>query len=190
MSIEILVAIHASDSPATCALIFLEDKEIRNIIRMSKRADKHGHASTFDYSPALGNTEVDLSDVPYRNVTDLSSMMGDNEIFTEDPSIRKDAVELHVSQTEFWWSGYFKHTDIQWETNLIPLSLLPQRAARQSGRKEYSPLPQEKSNEIIEKIARGCAHGLNAREITQSFQRHVTLEQLVQCVIDSLQKGS
>jgi hypothetical protein len=44
-------------------------------------------------------------------------------------------------------------------------------------------------NAIHEKIAQGIAHGLNAREIDRTFQRHVTKAQLIRCMIELIERG-
>jgi hypothetical protein len=37
---------------------------------------------------------------------------------------RVECVTLNVTTTDFFWSGYYKHTNIRWETDSIPVKSL------------------------------------------------------------------
>jgi hypothetical protein len=200
---DILVGIHIgsdwNDGGFNCARLSLDDKAIKHIFTLAGKAKK-GYIAEFDYTPELGTTQVDLSvDDPYRNIADLPSTMGDNEVFktpAEDSNDapRIDISELHVDKDDFWFEGVFKHTDVHWETRMIPLSFLPQELrpeARkvQSGNTTDLNMTTEEMNAIHEKIAQGVSNGLNAREIEATFQRHVTKAQLIRCMIELIERG-
>jgi hypothetical protein len=198
---DILVGIHIgsdwNDGGFNCAKLSLDDKAIKHIFRLARQAKKGQTITQFDYTPELGTTELDLErDFQYRDLAKLSEAESQQTVFTapaDDSSDapRIDVSELHVDNDDFRFEGRFKGTDVVWETRMIPLSFLPQElrpAARQvqSGRKEYKPMIPAETNALTERIAQGIAHGLNAREIVSSFNRHVTLEQLVLCIHDLL----
>lgn len=44
----------------------------------------------------------------------------------EKNSCRVECVTLNVTPDDFYWSGYIQNSDVQWETNAIPLSALDQ----------------------------------------------------------------
>ena len=44
----------------------------------------------------------------------------------EKNSCRIECVTLNVTPDDFYWSGYIQNSDVQWETNAIPLSALDQ----------------------------------------------------------------
>jgi hypothetical protein len=204
---DILVGVHVEtdwNDGIDAALISLNKAAIRNIFRMAKRAGKHHTITEYDYTPELGKSIIDLDtadDTSYRNIEELSAMMGDNEIFKslQDTSlknpVRSEIVTLHVDNSDFWWEGVFKHTDIHWETRMIPLSFLPQKLRPQTkpkqsgGPKADLNMTTEQMNAIHEKIAQGVSQGLNAREIVATFQRHVTKAQLIRCMIELIERG-
>ena len=211
LNMNILVGIHINgdytpDSELNCVNIILDDAAIKDIFKISNKAVKaKGTISQFDYRPKLGKTFVDAiahETEPYIDVdkTDLSDMMGDNEIFFELPQVRSDVIQLHVNDTDFWWEGMFKHTYVHWETRMIPLAFLPQElrppARHQSGKSQTALTRPEVEltaagiDALLEKISRGIAQGLNSREIDDQFNRHVTKAQLIRCITHLLEKGN
>jgi hypothetical protein len=192
---DILVAVHVgegcSGNGVNCALISLCDDSIKQLHKMAKRA---GSQSSNDYPPELGKTELELEE--FREMTELksslSAMVGSNEIFTALHDVRVECVQVHVDSTHFWWEGVFKHTDVHWETRMIPLSILP---AIQSGKPARQPqvsdsITETQINSVLEKVAQGMAHGLNSKEIEATFNRHITKAHLVQCISYLIQKGT
>ena len=198
----ILVGLHIgsdwNDAGINSALITLDNKAIKHILKLAKRAKDGQTVLEYDYTPELGTSQVDLqNESSYRNVADLSAMMCDTEIFTSkqsednDEPIRTECVQLHVDKTDFWWEGLFKHTDIHWETRMIPLSLLPQNlkpVEKKSGELTDLNMKVEDMNAIHEKIAAGMNSGLNAREIEATFHRHVTKAQLIRCLCELIER--
>ena len=205
---NILVDVHINndfdDSGITCAQISLDDKVIKRIFRLAKKAGKHQTIQEFDfYTPTLGATEIDFSAFKgqhyYLDMEKFPALiqaekyppLKDTEIF-EPKDARIDACHLNVDKYEFWWEGVFKHSDIRWCTQLIPLSFLPKPAQSGTTQTEGPAKPDlemtaEQMNTIHEKIASGMSHGLNAREIEATFNRHVTKAQLVRCMMELLE---
>jgi hypothetical protein len=153
---NLLVGIHiGSDWNAAginAAQINLDDNAIKHIFKLAKIVKKGQAISEYDYSPELGTSHVNLqNESPYRNMADISAMMGDIEVFTSKQSddlkdpIRTDCVQLTVDSTDFWWEGQFKHTDIHWETRMIPLSFLPKNL------KPVSKLKDENKDEVTKR---------------------------------------
>lgn len=152
MEIDLLVQVYIANewcNDANCARILLTNDLVKQIFTLHKRAGKHNTTKTWEYSPELGNTEVDLNIFSYRNMADLSSMMGDSKIFKENPDCRIDAVELNVDSSHFWWSGRFKHSDIDWETRQIPLNFIPKEMRPKSRPKNISKLSDRQFQEIL-----------------------------------------
>jgi hypothetical protein len=48
----------------------------------------------------------------------------------------------------------------------------------------------DQMNAIHEKIAAGINHGLNANEIVDTFQRHITKAQLVRVIWELIDRGN
>jgi hypothetical protein len=198
----ILVGLHIgsdwNDAGINSALITLDNKAIKHILKLAKRAKDGQTVLEYDYTPELGTSQVDLqNESPYRNVADLSAMMGDTEVFTSkqsednDEPIRTECVQLHVDKTDFWWEGMFKHTDVRWETRMIPLSFLPQDLRpKKSVSKPKADLnmTSQRINDIKVKIAAGISQGLNVCEIEATFNRHVTKAQLIRVIWDLIER--
>ena len=203
---NILVQVHVNndfdDSGIQCAKISLDEAGIKKIFRLAKKAGKDHTIQEFDYTPDFGTSELDLDnmeghywdadileeDYASAGVTTLANL----KIFTQLEDVRIDVAQLNVDQHDFWWEGVFKHTDIRWTTNLIPLDFLPQDL-RQSGSKATTPaadlnMTAEQMNALHEKIASGMSHGLNAREIVTSFNKHVTMAQLVRVIMEHIDR--
>jgi len=208
---DILVGVHVGgdyNPGINAAKISLDDAAIKNIFRLAKRA-KHGEIiSTYDSTPDLGTSDLDLAEI--QDIAELAKQdMGKplsatlRTVFTDCPEEgRSDIVQLHVDQTDFWWEGMFKHTDVHWETRLIPLSFLPKPAATkkaitcwrppfsvQSGNLPDLNMTAEQMNAIHEKIAQGMSNGLNAREIDRTFNRHVTKAQLIRLLMEHIERN-
>jgi hypothetical protein len=197
---NLLAGIHIgsdwNDAEINAVQINLDDKAIKHILKLAKRVKEGQTVVEYDYSPELGTSKVDLqNENPYRNIADLSAMMGDNEVFTSKQSdnnkdpIRTECVQLHIDSTDFWWEGMFKHTDISWETRMIPLSFLPQDLKPASKPKADLNMTSQKINDIKVKIAAGMSQGLNVREIDDTFQRHVTRAQLIRVIWDLIENN-
>jgi hypothetical protein len=206
---DILVGIYIgsdwNDGGFNCARLSLDDKAIKHIFRLARQACKGQTATNlgsqtiteFDYTPELGTTELDLENdiksCQYRDITGLSDVFKAPADDSNDAP-RIDVCQIHVDKDDFWFEGRFKHTDVVWETRMIPLSFLPQDlrpAPRkiQSGNLPDLEMTAEQMNAVHEKIAQGIARGLNAREIEATFQRHVTKAQLVRCMIELIERG-
>ena len=196
---DILVEIHiGSDWDGggfNCARLSLGDKAIKNILKLAKRARNGQTIQEFDYTPELGITDLDIENRHYLDIAKLSEEDPQQAVFmapdaNSSDAPRVDVVQLNVDSTSFWFEGRFKHTDLHWETRMIPLEFLPQ-PAKQSGKATAADLDMtaEEMNAIHEKIAKGIAHGLNAREIEATFNRHVTKAQLVRCMIELIERS-
>jgi hypothetical protein len=197
---NLLAGIHIgsdwNDAGINAVQINLDDNAIKHILKLAKRVKEGQTVVEYDYSPELGTSQVDLqNECPYCNIADLSSMMGDNEVFTSKQSdnnkdpIRTECVQIHIDSTDFWWEGMFKHTDISWETRMIPLSFLPQDLKPASKPKADLNMTSQKINDIKVKIAAGMSQGLNVREIDDTFQRHVTRAQLIRVIWDLIENN-
>lgn len=190
---NILVGIHVSgdyNPGIKAAQITLDDPLISEIFKLSKRAKRGQIISAYDSTPVLGTSDIDLENNPVKDIADLSAMMGDTEIFCGSKEGRSELVMLFVDGEDFWWEGVFKHTNTHWETRMIPLSFLPQPVVKvESGSLPDLNMTPEQMNAIHEKIARGISHGLNAREIEATFQRHVTKAQLIRCMMELIERS-
>jgi len=59
---------------------------------------------------------------------------------------RMECNTLNVTDSDFFWSGLYKHTDVRWETNTVPLAVLDmtdvyderEACAAESGDNEYN----------------------------------------------------
>jgi hypothetical protein len=202
---DILVGIHIAGDfiggEYTCAKISLNDTDIKHIFQLSRKSKNHQTISEYGHygSCELGDSDLDLEqpDRFYLDIAQLSDEESQQVVFaTVEDGAKADVVQLCVDEEDFWFEGQFKHTDVRWETRMIPLSFLPQQlrpAARQvqsgSAPKADLNMTAEQMNAIHEKIARGVSHGLNAREIEATFQRHVTKAQLIRCMIELIERS-
>ena len=184
------------NSHITAAKISLDDAAIRHIQRAARDCRDGLNRSTFDSTPELGTSDLDMENDPIKNLATLTEEESIQAVFGQDAEVRTEVVELHIDKTDFWWEGVFKHTNVHWETKQIPVSLLPQitepkPVARkiQSGDLPETLMTAEEMNAIHEKIARGVSHGLNALEIERTFQRHVTKAQLIRCMIELIERS-
>ena len=190
---NILVGVHIAgdyNPGINAAQISLDDALINKIFKLSRQATRGKIITVYDYTPSLGNSKLDLENDHVKDIANLSSMLGDDEIFCDSEDGRSELVMLHVDGTDFWWEGVFKHTDVNWETRMIPLSFLPQPVVKvESGSLPDLNMTAEQMNAIHEKIATGISQGLNAREIDVTFQRHVTKAQLIRVIMELLERN-
>lgn len=186
--LELIVEVHSDNDffNATCARILLNEPLIKKILSLSKRAGKNKVIQESEYSPELGRSEIDFTDYPYRNIDDLSAMMGDDEVFTSVKDIRIDYSNLNVDNTCFWWSGKTKAEDT-WETRWIPIDFIP---------KELHPVPKPKnqalSDEQIQKLVQELGDrsgGVPLAENGLGIPKRITREHLYQVVQYLLLKG-
>lgn len=190
---DLLVGVHIQgdyNPGITAAKISLDESRIKDILKMARRARRPGEVlSAYDSTPDLGTSDLDLEDQQVRDIARLTEEESQQAVFGAAVNEgRSELVMLYIDGTDFWWEGVFKHTDVRWETRMIPLSLLPQPAKIQSGSLPDLEMTAEEMNAIHEKIARGIASGLNAREIDRTFNRHVTKAQLIRCMIELIER--
>jgi hypothetical protein len=189
--VEVQVYNEYGNSDVSAAKIELSDAAIKRIFQLAKNTPQHGTTQIFDYTPELGTADLGIEF--YLDMDKLSKKDLQQVIFKKaGEDVRLDAVQLNVDKTSFWWEGYFKHTNIKWETRIMPLDFLPQPAKKPV--KATTPaadlnMTAEQMNAIHEKIARGISHGLNAREIEATFNRHVTKAQLIRCMIELIERS-
>ena len=195
---NILVRVHNDGLNVNAAKVELNDKDVLNIFQLSRIAGKNNTISDlWDYSPELGTTEINLEEytlnkgytLPYRNLNKLPKSESKLIAFTPEKDARIDCPQLYVNDTDFWWEGYFKHTNIKWDTSMIPLTFLKEKLNRKP-KKQKSDLFQtpEQMNAIHKKIAAGMNHGLNAQEIVDTFNRHITKAQLVRVIMEHIDR--
>jgi hypothetical protein len=203
-NMDILVKVHVGgdyNSHITAAKVSLDEAAIKHIQRAARDCAKDGlNRSTWDNSPELGTSDLDLEINPIMDMASLADPkswgLGQVTLFKRDEEIRTEIVELHFDSTDFWWEGVFKHTDTHWETAIIPVSLLPQLTdpkpvpkTIESGSLPETLMTADEMNAIHEKIAQGMNHGLNAREIDATFQRHVTKAQLIRLLMEHIERN-
>jgi hypothetical protein len=197
---DILVGIHCGSdfNEVNAAKVSLDETLINRIHILSRRAGT-GTISEFCNVPELGMSDLDLENSPPMDMSKITEISS-KAMFEAKEDVRTEIVELHVDKTDFWWEGVYKHTDIHWETRMIPLSILPKPTAKkvESGSHDQlirlASIPDlnmtvEQMNAIHEKIAQGMNHGLNAREIDRTFNRHVTKAQLIRCIMELIERG-
>lgn len=189
---NILVRVHNDGLNVNAAKIELN---VLNIFQLSRKAGKNNTISEWDYSPELGTTEINLEDntlnkgytLPYRNLNKLPKSESKLVAFTLEKDARIDCPQLFVNDTDFWWEGYFKHTNTKWDTSMIPLTFLKKKLNRKpKNQKSDLNMTPEQMNAIHEKIACGMNHGLNAHEIVDTFNRHITKAQLVRVIVEHI----
>lgn len=188
---NILVQVHIMDDfsdEVNAASISLDDKAIKHIFKLSRKAGRD-RISEWNYTPEFGcliDTKDDgcedkiFEKYPYLSLTE--SKMA--KLFRVVDDFRSHVVELNVDKSDFWWSGNIKHTNIQWETRMIPLSFIS------VGLKEPAPakpkadlnISLEDRIKILEKITTGVSSGLNDREIAEVSLKGVSKAQLVACL--------
>jgi len=215
---DILVGVHIAgdwDPGINAAKISLDDASIKRILKLSRRVRTGEILTAFDSTPELGTSDLNLdcdNGSQYRDIAKLSDEETQQAVFEARVNEgRSEIVTLYVDGTDFWWGGVFKHTNVPWETRMIPLSFLPvtkaqikalqnaspfeaDRTGYLSGMLQSGSLPDlnmtaEEMNAIHEKIAQGMSHGLNAREIDRTFQRHVTKAQLIRLLMEHIERN-
>jgi hypothetical protein len=191
---DILVGVHVGgdwNPGVDAAKISLDDASIKRVLKLSRRARRPGEILTvYDSTPDLGTSELDMENQQVKDMARLTEEESQQVVFGILPpdEARSDLVMLHVDGTDFWWEGVFKHTDVHWETRMIPLSFLPQPVVVESGNLAETSMTAEQMNAIHEKIAAGMNHGLNAREIDRTFNRHVTKAQLIRVIMELIER--
>ena len=195
---NILVEVHVNndfdDSGITCAKISLDDKAIKHIFQLAKKAGKDHTLQEFNYTPDFGKSDLDFQQMVghYWDIEKLEESFDANDkVFIPLEDVRIDIPQLNVDHHDFWWEGCFKNTDVRWSTRMIPLSSLPQEL-RSGSPKAAQPdlnMTAEQMNAIHEKIASGISHGLNAREIEATFNKKVTKAQLVRCMMELIERN-
>lgn len=55
---------------------------------------------------------------------DYDQGLNDGKEPLKEDSKGSDCDRLNVTESCFFWSGYYKHTDARWETNSVPLAFL------------------------------------------------------------------
>ena len=194
---KIISALHVDNDfvNLNAALLDLDDKVINHIFQLSLKAKEGQTLSEFFNIPVLGTSDLfDEDDGVYFDMDKLTSAQKKLNVFKEGApeDTRSDVVELHVDKHDFYFEGVFKHTDIHWETRIIPISLLPKVSNKYRPQVKKKPdlnMTPVQMNAIHEKIAQGINHGLNAREIEATFNRHVTKAQLIQCIVELIQRN-
>lgn len=189
---DILVGVHIAgdyNPGINAAKISLDDSRIKEIYKLSRRAKRGEIITTYDSTPDLGTSDLDLEDQQVKDIAKLSEEESQQAVFGALPSEgRSELITLHVDGTDFWWEGVFKHTDVHWETRTISLSLLPEIKATPKKKSDLDMTP-EQMNAIHEKISAGINSGLNAQEIVDTFNRHITKAQLVRVIWELLERS-
>ena len=207
---DILTQVHINndfdDTGIDAAIISLDEKAIKHIFQLARKAGKHISVQEFDYTPSMGTTEldfnaykdghpyIDLDNIPALDKAEGYTPLKREEMF-KPLEARIDVCQLNVDKTDFWWEGCFKHTDIRWTTQLIPLAFLPQPAKQSETQTDQAKARPDlnmtavQMNAIHEKIASGMNHGLNAREINRTFNRHVTKAQLIRLLMEHIERN-
>lgn len=178
MEIDLLVKVYIPDEwcdEANCARVVLTERLVRQIFILHRKAGKKDTAKTYECSPELGNSEVDLEKCYYRNMSDFSSMMGNSVVFVKNS--RVDYIELNVDSSHFWWSGRFKFSDTYWETGPIPLDFIPEEMKPKVRPKKYTQLSDQQLQEIMA-IARSGAVSTDRGSEVKKF----TKDQLYQAI--------
>ena len=193
---KIISALHVDNDfvNLNAALLDLDDKVINHIFQLSLKAKEGQTLSEFFNIPVLGTSDLfDEDDGVYFDMDKLTSAQKKLNVFKEGApeDTRSDVVELHVDKHDFYFEGIFKGTNTHWETRSIPLTFLtpnivPTPAPKKKPDLNMTPVQM---NAIHEKIAQGINHGLNAREIEATFNRHVTKAQLIQCIVELIQRN-
>jgi hypothetical protein len=190
---KIISALHIGNDfvNLNAALIDLDVVVIKHIFKIAKKAKEGQTVSEFYNIPVLGTSELfDTDDSGYFDMDKLTASQKELEVFKEckEDDVRSEVVELHVGTRDFYFEGVFKHTDTHWETRMIPLSILPQNLDVKPAPKKKPDLNMtaERMNAIQEKIAKGMNSGLNAREIEDTFQGHVTKAELIRCIMETI----
>jgi len=97
------------DNSIDAVEVELSPCDIMQINHLSKVCTEHGI-----YKVSLFHNPLDLLCVDWES---------EDEGFKEYDG-RVECVTLNVTTTDFFWSGYYKHTNIRWETDSIPVKSL------------------------------------------------------------------
>ena len=94
------------------------------------------------YNDVAQGATVELFEAELREIRKLSEVCKQNDIYKvsrfENPleffdidwetderiefDGRVECVTLNVTTTDFFWSGYYKHTNVRWETATVPIT--------------------------------------------------------------------
>lgn len=94
---------YADDVPDT-AVTDLTKEQIQELLKLSEVVKKHDL-----YRVTIFDSRLDY-------------MVDTDEDTLEPWEGRVEAVTLNVTSTDFYWSGYYKHTNIRWETTSVGLA--------------------------------------------------------------------
>ena len=94
------------------AEVTLTTADINKIYAMSNLVQEWGIYKTVEFS---------YLDGIYTEKYDLE---WNNDGYEECEEFRQDCSQLNVTAEKINWSGYLKHTDIQWETESLPINRL------------------------------------------------------------------
>ena len=105
MDITLVLDVHSSSEYAEMpakAKVTLDPALVRRIRLFQKtvKALKATYIEEFDYTPEMQDEDGKESDVSV------------------------DCSMIKVSDTDFHWAGYLKHTDAEWSTDGVPIKLL------------------------------------------------------------------
>lgn len=98
------------------AVVQIDDELTARIIKLAEAVKQLGvyRASFFDYTPDYF-------------ICDYESEKENAYKVPDDPSdCRVECVILNVTESDFYWSGILKHTDVRFETESVPLVDLTQ----------------------------------------------------------------
>ena len=114
---------------ADYALVTIEPAYALRLLEKVKNAQdvkgRYGHfhqLTFFECGPVLFDG-IDLEQVD--KLEKEERLVLDKPLFIPlDRQARLDSVMLKVAHEEVSWEGYIKHTDVRWETVVIPVSIL------------------------------------------------------------------
>jgi hypothetical protein len=125
------------DESSNAAVIILDEKHKALILKLSKKVKEIkkelGDTASvydiriFDYSPSflstasLNNEDEDLDDEVQNKDLKFVSIARAKKLAELD-TVRVDCVLLQVSDDSFFWTGYYKHTDVRFSTVSLLIS--------------------------------------------------------------------
>lgn len=133
--IEIHIASEFGDGPEVAVVEITATLEAR-IRQLAAAAKVLGvyKVAVFDGSPDffLRDYEAEGNDGPiaYREPDDEE----------EENACRVECLTLNVTPSDYYWSGYVKHTNIHWETDLLPLEAPELTALELQQERPHTPL--------------------------------------------------
>jgi len=102
------------DNSADYAVIELDDSVIAEIKKLAQAVRELNiyKAVKFDYSPKMRVVDWEIE------------AMEDGLEALADFDGRTECDCLNVTDTSFFWSGFYKHTNVRWETSLVEIAEL------------------------------------------------------------------